>query len=133
MVHFIGKIPTGLRHSDPARWINLLKSLPPYQPQLTGYESRLCICDEVDVAFDDHLGKISVPILYVGAGGAFGTLGDHSSGLTKSSDITNYTITITENDRVVDFGHGDLFIANEAADRVWKVLYQWLINHNNHS
>ena len=136
--HFVGgqfteKAPTGLRYSDPTRWIYLLKSLPPYQPQLTGYESRLCICNEVDVAFDDHLGKISVPILYIGAGGAFGTMGDHSSGLTRSNDITNYTVTITENDRLIDFGHGDLFIANEAGDRVWKKLYQWLISHNNHS
>jgi hypothetical protein len=134
--HFVGgqftnNKPTGLLYSDPTRWINLLKSLPPYQPQLTGYESRLCICDEVDVPFDDHLGKISVPILYVGAGGAFGTLGDYSSSLTNSSDITNYTITLT-GERLTDFGHGDLFVGNDAAELVWKVLYQWLVSHNNH-
>ena len=136
--HFVGgeftnKIPTGLLYSDPARWINLMKSLPPYQPQLTGYESRLCICNDEDVTFDDHMGKISVPILYIGAGGAFGTMGDYSSSLTKSSDITNYTITLTGNDRLIDFGHGDLFIGNDADDLVWKVLYEWLVSHNNHS
>ena len=76
--------------------------------------------------------RFHVPILYVGAGGAFGTLGDYSSSLTKSSDVTNYTITLS-NDRSVDFGHGDLFVGNDAADLVWNVLYQWLVNHNNHS
>ena len=129
---FIGAIPTGLLHSDPTRWINLLKSLPPYQPQRTGYESRLCICNEVDVTFDDHMGKISVPILYIGAGGAFGTLGDYSSTQTRSSDITNYTITQT-GERLTDFGHGDLFIGNDAAALVWNRLYEWLVSHNNHS
>ena len=129
---FTNNKPTGLLYTDPTRWINLLKSLPPYQPQLTGYESRLCICNEVDVPFDDHLGKISVPILYIGAGGAFGTLGDYSSSLTKSSDITNYTITLT-GERLTDFGHGDLFVGNDAAELVWNVLYQWLVTHNNHS
>ena len=86
----------------------------------------------MDVPFDDHLGKISVPILYIGAGGAFGTLGDYSSSLTKSSDITNYTITLT-GERLTDFGHGDLFVGNDAAELVWNVLYQWLVTHNNHS
>ncbi len=137
MWHFVGgefnnNVPTGLLYSDPTRWFNLLKSLPPYQPQLTTYEARACVCNETDVSIDDHLGKISLPILYIGAGGAFGTLGDYTSSLTKSKDITNYTVSLNA-DRLLDFGHGDLFIANDANELVWKVLYQWLLKHNSYS
>jgi hypothetical protein len=136
--HFVSGVfdannmPTGLMYSDPTRWFNLAISLPPYQPQLTTYESRSCICNETDVSIDDHLGKISLPILYIGAGGAFGTLGDYTSSLTQSKDITNYTVSLNS-DRRIDFGHGDLFIGNDADDLVWKVLHQWLLNHNSYS
>lgn len=126
---FEGGLPTGLLYSDQTRWFKLMKSLPPFQPQRTIYESRLCLCNEEDVIIDDNLGKISVPILYIGAGGAFGTLGDYTSSLTSSNDITNYTVTLT-NERVTDFGHGDLFLGNDADDLVWKQLYQWLVRHH---
>ena len=127
---FSGNVPTGLLYTNPERWMTLLKSLPPYQPQFAIYESRVCLCNEEDVSIDDHLGKITVPILYIGAGGAFGTLGDYTSSLTKSNDITNYTVNLTGNQRLTDFGHGDLFLGKDADDLVWNVLFQWLVKHN---
>jgi pimeloyl-ACP methyl ester carboxylesterase len=135
--HFVGDefiniknpVPSGLRYSDPSRWIHLLGSLPPYQPQLTTYESRACACDEESVSMDDHLGAIKLPILYVGAGGAFGSLGEYTSSLTASSDVRNHTVSL-QNVRMLDFGHGDLFLADDAPSLVWSVLHEWLVNHN---
>lgn len=129
---FSNGVPTGLVYTDEERWFELMKSLPPYQPQKTVYEARLCACDEGNVAFDDHLNKISIPILYIGAGGAFGKLGDYTSTLTVSTDITNHTINLNDN-RAIDFGHGDLFVAKDADDLVWKVLHDWLVKHNTYS
>lgn len=122
-------IPNGLRYTTPDRWIGLLGSLPPYQPQRTTYEMRACVCDEEDVSIDDHFSEIEVPILYVGAGGAFGTFGYYTSALTASQDITNHTVTLLQ-EPTLDFGHGDLFLANNAPDLVWSLLYQWIIGHN---
>jgi hypothetical protein len=129
---FTSGVPTGLAYTSPERWFALMKSLPPYQPLRTVYEARACGCGNTNVAFDDHLDKVAVPILYVGAGGAFGTLGDYTSTLTKSKDITNHTISLNPN-RSLDFGHGDMFLANNADDLVWKVIYEWLIKHNTYS
>jgi hypothetical protein len=102
-------------------------------PQRTIYEFRACQCDEEDVSIDDHLDQISVPILYIGAGGGFGTFGDYTSSLTASTDITNYTVSLqAEENRTIDYGHADTFMANDAANLVWEVLRQWLVNHSSY-
>lgn len=130
---FNNGVPTGLSYTDPDRWFKLMKSLPPYQPQKTVYEARLCACNEGGgVAFDDHLNKISLPILYIGAGGAFGTLGEYTSMLTGSTDITSHIVTLNA-ERSLDFGHGELFVGKDADDLVWKKLHSWLAAHNKYS
>ncbi len=135
--HFVGGtfddigLPTGLLYSDPSRWIGLARSLPPYQPILSQFDLSATLCDEDDVSVDDHLAEISVPILYLGAGGGFGTLGDFTSGLTASYDITNFTISLQPaGQRSIDFGHGDMFLADDASTLVWQVLRSWLVDHN---
>ena len=127
-----GPLPTGLEDSDPIRWNRFLSSLPPFQPQKTAYDVRACLCDEEDVAFDDYLCQISVPILYLGAGGAFGTYGYYTSSLTESQDITNHTVSLRA-PTVLDFGHGDLMLANDAPALVWEPLQQWLADHHKKS
>ena len=57
-----------------------------------------------------------------------GTLGDFSSSLTSSTDVTHYTASVTDN-RAIDFGHGDIFIANDASELVWEKMYDWLVIH----
>ena len=135
--HFVGGafdefgLPVGLLYFEPSRWINLARSLPPYQPFLGKYDLSASLCDEEDVSIDDHLADVSVPILYLGAGGGFGTLGDCTSSLTASHDITNVTVSLqTADQRSIDFGHGDLFLADDASTLVWQVLRSWLVNHN---
>jgi hypothetical protein len=134
--HFAGgnqgmpfEIATGLAYTDLNRWVNLAAALPPYQPQQTGYEVRACLCDEEDVSFDDHLMEISLPIFYLGAGGGFGTLGQHTASLTASAAIETVVVS-TQPERYKDFGHADLFVANDAPGLAWEPLRQWLLGHH---
>jgi hypothetical protein len=109
----------------------LITGLAPYQPQRTGYEYRVCLCDEEESYLDDQLSRIAVPILYLGAGGGFGTLGDYTASLTASTDITTYTVNKqTPDSRAIDYGHADLWMAKQASTDVWQHLKQWLVNHN---
>lgn len=124
-----GPLPTRLKDSDPVRWFRFASSLPPFQPLKTNYDSRACICGEEDVAFDDNLRRITVPILYLGAGGATGSYGHYTASLTASQDITNHTISL-RTPPALDFGHGDLMLANQAPALVWEPLRQWLAGHN---
>jgi hypothetical protein len=129
--HFVGGDFNALLYTDEARWINLITGLAPYQPQRTGYEYRVCLCDEEESYLDDQLSRIAVPILYLAAGGGFGTLGDYTTSLTASTDITTYTVNKqTPDSRAIDYGHADLWMAKQASTDVWQHLKQWLVNHN---
>ena len=102
-------------------------------PLQSVYDHIACACDEVDIGHDDHLAEISVPILYIGAAGGTGTVGDYSSSLTASVDITNYNVSIPGADPASDYGHADLWFGYEANELVWSVLRDWLLNHTAHS
>lgn len=120
-------LPSGLLYADPDRWIRFLGNLSPFMPNRARYETAATICDEDELSIDDFLSQISVPILYVGAGGAFGDYGDFTSSLTASRDVTNYNVVLQpESLRAIDYGHADLFLADDAADRVWRVMRDWL-------
>jgi hypothetical protein len=133
--HFLGGelnasfVPTNVRYSDPLRFINLMSSLPPYQPNRTAYDARACACDEEDVSFDDHLNEIKLPILYIGAEGAFGELGYYTSQLTAGTDKTNINIKEEGVHRAMNYGHADLFLAYDAPAKVWEPLRGWLEGH----
>jgi hypothetical protein len=127
--HFTGGDLNDLYYTDTYRFIRLAASLAPYQPQLQLYEFYACSGNEENVSFDDHLGDIKVPILYLGAGGGTGVQGEFTSSLTASTDITNFTASIPGVERAFDYGHADLFLGNDADVLVWKVLYDWLIGH----
>jgi hypothetical protein len=128
--HFVAGNINALSYSDPARWFKLLTVLAPYQPQLTGYEYRVCLCDEEESYLDDHLNEISVPILYLGAGGGFGDLGSFSANNTSSTDVTIFTLSKVA-ERAADYGHADLWMAtNATTDGAWEMLHQWLLDHN---
>ncbi|MDF9798144.1 hypothetical protein OKW21_003407 [Catalinimonas alkaloidigena] len=127
-------VPLGLAYTENSRWFNLLTTLAPYMPIRTVYEFRACQCDEEEVSIDDYLDQISVPILYLGAGGGFGDFGIFTSSLTASTDITDYTADFKpDSQRAFDYGHADVFMAKNAPEEVWKPLSQWLMAHHAYS
>lgn len=136
--HFVGgdmsqptDLPNDLKYTESQRWFGLLLGLPPYQPVRTTFDVLTCLCNEVDVSFDDYLDQITVPIFYLGAAGGTGYQGEYSLTLTSSDDVTSHIVTLEpEERRFVDFGHADLFLASEASTLVWEPLRQWLVAHN---
>ncbi len=134
-LHFVGgefenNLPVGLAYSDPSRWIRLLAEphAGPFIPEQVRYEFRACLCDEEDVAIDEHLSEIKVPALYIGAAGGFGALGEHTTSLLSSTDVTNHIVSLNENP-ALDYGHADPFMADNASEMVWEVIRQWLTSH----
>lgn len=127
--HFAAGTPGGLSFTDDDRWVALAQNLAPYMPLLPGYEISQCLCNEEDSYLDDYLGNINVPILYIGAGGAFGAVGEYTPTLTSSDDISSFIVNVDENP-FADYGHADLFMANNASDLVWEPLRMWLLDHH---
>jgi len=126
--HFFGGDLTDFIYSDVDRFLRLSISMAPYMPMQLNYDFGKCVCNEEDVSFDNHLDAITIPLFYLGAGGAMGSLGEYSTSLTSSTDITKFIVTFNE-DRAIDFGHADLFLGRNADELCWGVLYSWLITH----
>ena len=127
--HFAAGTLDGLSFTDNDRWVALVQNLAPYMPLLPRYEISQCLCDEEDSYLDDHLSSIQVPILYIGAGGGFGEVGEYTPSLTASEDISSFTVSFEENP-IADYGHADLFMANNASETTWEPLRNWLLDHH---
>jgi hypothetical protein len=121
-------VPTGLVYSPEATWLQVLRGASPFQPERELADSDAAICGAPDVRFDDHLAQITVPVLYVGAGGGFGEFGVYTTTLLGSTDVTRRIVDLTP-DRLSDFGHADLFIGKNAEALVWQPILSWLRAH----
>ena len=126
-VEFQDGLPVGLLHTEEERWPRLLASLPPYMPRPVNVDVSAIRCDDGRTDIDRHLADIQVPILYLGAAGAEGEDGYHTTTLTSSDDITTHTVSIAS-DPAADFGHADLFMADDAPELAWDVLAEWIVD-----
>ncbi|MBE9490383.1 MAG: hypothetical protein IMY67_08840 [Bacteroidetes bacterium] len=128
--HFFGGNLEGSFYSDEMRNLRAIASYSTYMPNLLWQEIDAVNCTSMDVTFDDYLDLISVPILYIGAGGGSGAeAGYYTSSLTASTDITNHLVSL-DADPLKDFGHVNIWVGNNADELVWSNLRNWLENHH---
>jgi len=122
--------PTGLEFTQPDLFIHGLAGVSPYSPVLTFVDQFNTWCDQTDVPFDDHLGDVKVPTLYLGAAGGFGQAGVYSTTLLGSEDVTIRIVTLRPaGEEALDIGHWDLWIADNAAKVAWRPILDWLKKH----
>jgi hypothetical protein len=139
--HFVGGtfpggdiwgIPNGLVYTPISRWNNFLVSASPFEAVRMEHDTYTISCGAHSTPFDNHLNDITVPVLYVGAGGGFGRYGLYTlTLLVGSQDVSNLIVSFYPPEQAAfDFGHGDLFLAQDAKDLVWSPIYQWLSEHD---
>lgn len=134
--HFTGGVfdpdgkPAGLLYSSEADLFTFEQGAAPYQPNRELADADTSTCEATNVLWDDHLGDITVPVYYIGAGGGFGETGLYTTTLLGSTDVTtNIVHKVPSTQRLLDFGHADLFIASDAEQLVWQPLLSWLRTH----
>ncbi|WP_257457532.1 alpha/beta hydrolase [Archangium lipolyticum] len=122
---------TALRYVKERQFFDFMRSAHPFQSFKEIVESEQLLCGQEDLPYDDHLNKISVPVLHVGAAGGFGSYGEHlPKNLLGSRDVTVKRVQRESNDaRFADFGHADLFLAEDAPEHVWEPIYKWMKRH----
>jgi hypothetical protein len=127
----ITQIPTGLAYTDVSRWNRELTMTPLFESLTMIRDAWAISCDrQGPTPSDNHLKNITVPVLYVGAGGGFGSLGLYSLTLLGSKDVSSHIVSFYPAARAaLDFGHCDLFFARDAEQLVWKPIYTWLARH----
>lgn len=119
---------TELTYTRPELWFAFLSGSSAYQPLRLNLDGAAIVCDELDSPYDDHLGEIEVPILYVGAAGAFGELGLHTLTLVGSTDVESLIVRRAELPEL-DWGHNDPFLADGAQALVWAPILDWIESH----
>lgn len=123
-------IPDGLVYTSIPEWNNLLVSASPFEAVRVEHDTYTISCGAVSTPFDNHLSDITVPVLYVGAGGGFGSNGLYTLTLLGSQDVSSLIVSFYPPEQAAfDFGHADLFNAQDADDLVWSPIYQWLSRH----
>ncbi len=135
--HFVGgnmaqpsDLASEFLYTDVNKWISGIAGVPPYESVRVALDATTCLCNEKDVVFDDYLDQISLPIFYLGAAGGTGTAGEYTMSLTTSNDVSSHIVTMeTHENNFRDFGHADLFLADDASTLAWDPLAQWLLSH----
>ena len=126
-----GGVPTGLVYTPDATFFQFESggAAVPFEPVKLLADGDATICGAPAVPFDDHLGQITVPVLYVGAGGGFGTYGLYTTTLLGSSDLTTHVVSLTPTDRAADIGHADIWLADDAQSLFWQPILSWIQGH----
>ena len=120
--------PLGLTYADEQHFFAQTRAQAIHQPIKILLEAEALLCDTLDSPLDDHLGDVTVPILYVGAGGGFGEFGPFSTTLLGSTDVSQLLIDFEPpENRTADYGHWDLLLADNAESLVWQPILSWLL------
>ena len=120
--------PTDLRYSEWSRFTQFARTGSPYMPLRMIGDTFRTSCEKAPTGlFDNNLGAIQVPILYVGARGGFGTSGLATLRLLGSTNIETHVVSLRpQSAQGLDFGHVDLVHARNAPDLVWSTIDRWL-------
>ena len=139
LYHFTGgtfdenSLPNGLLYSPESSLLALEAGASPFQPNLELADADASTCNDpsiAEVAFDDHLGDITVPIFYVGADGGFGYSGLYTTTLLGSQDVTSHVVDLQPAAaQLIEVGHADIFLANDAESLFWQPILSWLQGH----
>jgi hypothetical protein len=126
-----GGSPTALRYVKERQFFDFMRSAHPFPSLKEIVESEQLLCGQEDLPYDDHLGQITVPVLHMSAAGGFGSYGEYlPKKLLGSRDVTVKRVQRESDDqRFADYGHADLFLADDAPERVWKPIFQWMKQH----
>lgn len=127
--HFTGGVfdangaPAGLLYSNEADLFAFEAAASPYQPNRELADAASLTCGTTSL----NLASITVPVLYIGAGGGFGEFGNYTTTLLGSTDVTSIVVSkVPAALRLFDYGHADLFTANDAQQQVWQPLLDWM-------
>lgn len=135
VLHFFGGVfdeagmPVDLAYTPVTQYLEWLQGFNNYGANAFEYDFTAIHCGQVEVPFDDHLGEVSVPVLFVGANGGWGSLMGHTASLlTGCSDVSLLNVSVND-DMLLDIGHVDIFVSTEAPQRFWRPMLDWIVAH----
>lgn len=123
-------LPSGLSYADYNYVLKIALISSDYQSLGEQIDGEAIMSDAVEVPYDDYLGEIDIPVMYVGAAGGMGAYGEYTLSLLGSSDITSMIVQLESPDEsALDYGHADLLWADNALQQVWQPITEWIKTH----
>ena len=120
--------PQGLLYSTEEHWFRVLAGQSFHAPLRIFLQAEAVLCGEIETPLDDHFSDITVPVLYVGAGGGFGDFGVFNTTVLGSTDVSSLVVSLNE-DPAIDIGHQEIFIADNAENLFWQPILAWILAH----
>jgi hypothetical protein len=125
-----GETATGLRETSEAAAAAWLEGAPPHASMREAADLDALLCGEGTPPGAAPLANIRVPLLYVGAAGGVGALGEYATTQVASADVTSLVVQrFGPERRAEDFGHADLLFAADAPALAWQPIAAWLLHH----
>lgn len=119
--------PTGFQYTNVDNWVDFMVYAPPYEPYQFQTDYSKVICAPETVPWDDHLGDVTVPLLWLSANGGVAPPVIRTLDVVGSDDITEVHVGFYPPEMAgLDFAHIDLFIADNAETEVWAPTLEWL-------
>jgi hypothetical protein len=134
-VHYLAGVweddfPAGFQFLTNEQWFDFMEAAPLYEPALFINDYSVLMTEIKDSPFDDHFAEINVPILNFAGAGGMGRLTEYGISRIGSADVTHHIVQLYPTDEALfDFGHIDIFIANNAPDVAWPAILEWINAH----
>ncbi len=123
-------LPTGFTYTPQLTWFTELAGAAPFEPEKVLADGDSYVCGQASLPTGDHLAEITLPVLFIGAGGGVGQYGVYTTTLLGSSDITIHIVQLQPTSaRALDFGHVDIYDAANAPSQVWQTILTWMQAH----
>lgn len=127
---FQNNFPVALQFVNNDQWFDFAESAVVYEPTKFFYDCHVLNTDYYDSTFDDFYAQIKIPILNVSPAGGFGALTQYAFTFIGSSDVEHHIPALYPPAQVaLDFGHIDIFLANNAETVIWKPMLDWIKAH----
>jgi hypothetical protein len=122
-------LPTGLQYTNVDLWIDFMIQTPPFFANAFSRDEYFGACGAEYAPWTDQLAEVNLPVLYVSAGGGFGLVYDYTLEIMVRADISTLTVELHPVEEIeLDFGHIDLFAADNAPQMVWQPIMQWIMS-----
>jgi len=123
-------LPIGLQYTPQGYTLSWLQNASYALPLRAYADWNEVLCAQTDTPLDDHLGDITIPVFFVASGGGTGSYGIPTLSLLGSRDVTYHIVQLwPAGQETMDFGHLDLWLADDAPDLAWDPILQWLKKH----
>ncbi len=120
--------PVDLQFATIPQWLDFMENTAASEPML--FEAEYCaLLAGLDSPFVAHLGDVTVPVFDIGGGGGVAPYTAATVDYLGSSDITQLYVS-TNPERMLDYGHIDIFTGYNAPELVWAPIRDWVVAHS---